>query len=86
METVTYKSFNARRKWREMMDNALIGKQVIVERYDTPVAVLVNYEQWQMFQKSFLAMLQERSNEVAAGNFVPFEEVETDLRARGIIP
>jgi hypothetical protein len=86
METVTYKSFNARRKWREMMDNALIGKQVIVERYDTPVAVLVNYQQWQMFQKSFLAMLQERSNEVAAGNFISFEEVETDLRARGIIP
>jgi hypothetical protein len=86
METVTFKSHEARLKWREMMDAALLGKQVIVERYDTPQAVLVNYGQWQMFQKSFLAMLQEQSREVAAGNFVLFEDVEADLRAQGIIP
>jgi PHD/YefM family antitoxin component YafN of YafNO toxin-antitoxin module len=85
METVTYKSHDARLKWREMMDAALVGKQVVIERYDTPQAVLVNYEHWSMFQQAFLAMLQERSREVTAGKFVPFEEVEADLRAQGII-
>jgi PHD/YefM family antitoxin component YafN of YafNO toxin-antitoxin module len=46
METVTFKSFDARRHWRDMMDAALLGKHVILERYDRPQAVLVNYEQW----------------------------------------
>jgi PHD/YefM family antitoxin component YafN of YafNO toxin-antitoxin module len=85
METVTFNSFEARGRWRDMMDAALTGKQVVIARYDKPQAVLVNYEQWQMFQQAFLAMLQEQSREAAEGNYVLFEDVMSDLKAQGIL-
>ena len=47
MQIVTFKSDEARKRWRDMMDAALVGKDVVIERYDKPQAVLVNYEQWQ---------------------------------------
>jgi PHD/YefM family antitoxin component YafN of YafNO toxin-antitoxin module len=63
METVTFKSYDAHRRWRDMMDAALTGKQVVIERYDKPQAVLVNYEQWQRDQaklKEFEALAEVR--------------------------
>jgi hypothetical protein len=61
------------------------GGEVVIERYNKPVATLVNYEVWDMMKRSFLAMLQERSRKMDEGDYVPFEEVETELRRRGII-
>jgi PHD/YefM family antitoxin component YafN of YafNO toxin-antitoxin module len=85
METVTFSSFEARGRWRDMMDAALTGKQVVIARYDKPQAVLVNYQQWQMFQQAFLAMLQEQSREAKAGNFVLFDDVVADMKAQGLL-
>lgn len=45
MTVTTFKSDEARNRWRDMMDIALTGGQVIVERYNKPQAILIGYEQ-----------------------------------------
>ena len=51
MTIVTMKSEEARNSWRDMLDIALKGGRVIIERYSKPQAVLVGYEQWQKTQQ-----------------------------------
>lgn len=48
MEIITVTSEDARLHWRETIDAAYADKQsVVIERYNKPVAVLLNYEAWQ---------------------------------------
>lgn len=48
MSVITVTSEDARLHWRETIDAAYADKQsVVIERYNKPVAVLVNYEAWQ---------------------------------------
>lgn len=37
----------ARTNWRDMLDTALRGGEMVIERYNKPIAVVVNYEEWQ---------------------------------------
>ncbi len=49
MSVVTVTSEEARLRWRETIDAAYADKKsVVIERYSKPVAVLLNYEQWQV--------------------------------------
>ena len=51
MNKITMTSDQARREWREMIDQAYMGNQeVVIERYSKPVAVVLNYGQWQKSQ------------------------------------
>jgi hypothetical protein len=75
----------ARNRWRDMMDHAFKGGEVIVKRYDKPQAVLVSYEQWQMLKRHYLAYLDKLSAEADAGNYFTMEQVEQGLRERGLI-
>lgn len=48
MPVVTITSEEARLHWRETIDAAYADKKnVVIERYNKPVAVLLSYEQWQ---------------------------------------
>src|SRR5688572_18889170 len=47
MTITTVKSEEARLNWRDTLDTAHTGGAVVIERYSKPVAVVVNYEQWQ---------------------------------------
>jgi PHD/YefM family antitoxin component YafN of YafNO toxin-antitoxin module len=48
MSIVTITSEDARLHWRETIDAAYADKRsVVIERYNKPVAVLLNYEEWQ---------------------------------------
>lgn len=46
MKTKTISSDQARAKWREMLDTAVTGDHVIIERYGKPVAVLLPYQDY----------------------------------------
>lgn len=46
MKTKTISSDQARAKWRELLDTAVTGNHVIIERYGKPVAVLVPYQDY----------------------------------------
>jgi prevent-host-death family protein len=83
--TLTMKSEEARVRMRDILDEVLSGKEVVIERYAKPTAVVVGYKQWQAWKKRWLAMLDEASQEVKAGNYLTQEQVEAGLRERGLI-
>ena len=39
-------SDQARAKWREVLDTAVAGENVIIERYGKPVAVIIPYQDY----------------------------------------
>ena len=46
MTIETFKSEEARSRWRDVLDIALTGGRVIVERYAKPQAVILGYKQF----------------------------------------
>jgi prevent-host-death family protein len=81
MAVMTVKSEEARNRFRDMLDTAVAGGETVIERHGKPTAVIVNYEQWQRWRQLWLAMIDQRIAEMDAGNYVPFEQVEAELRA-----
>ena len=81
MATTTVKSEEARLKWRDTVDRAYLGGEIIVERHGKPVVAIINFARWQQMRQLWLDMLAQRSAEVKAGNYVTFEEVEKALQA-----
>jgi antitoxin (DNA-binding transcriptional repressor) of toxin-antitoxin stability system len=43
----TMSADQARINWRDTVDLAFRGGEVVIERYNKPVAVVVNYDEWQ---------------------------------------
>jgi hypothetical protein len=85
MNVVTMKGEEARNSWRDIIDTAFKGGEVVIQRYDKPVAVLVNYKAWQAWKKQRRAYLDKLGAEVEAGNYFTQEQVEQGLRERGLI-
>jgi prevent-host-death family protein len=75
----------ARNRWSEMVDTALAGGEVIVNRHRRPVAVLVNYAAWQAWKKHRRAFLDAQSAEIDAGNYLTHEQVLAEMRESGQI-
>ncbi len=46
MSTIKMSSDAARSKWREILDTAVAGNRVVIERYGKPVAVIVPYAEY----------------------------------------
>ncbi len=46
MSVLILKSDEARQQWRTVLDKAMMGDQVVVERYARPEAVIVGYSQY----------------------------------------
>jgi len=46
MQTKTMKSEEARLAWRNILDSAAGGDDVVIERYRKPTAVLIGYEDY----------------------------------------
>lgn len=46
MATTVISSDQARARWREVLDTAVAGNNVVIERYSKPVAVLIPYEDY----------------------------------------
>ena len=85
MNVITMKGEEARNSWRDMIDTAFKGGEVVIQRYDKPVAVLVNYEAWQAWKKQRRAFLDAQSAEIDAGNYFTHEQVLAGMRERGLI-
>jgi antitoxin (DNA-binding transcriptional repressor) of toxin-antitoxin stability system len=85
MSTITVTSDQARINWRDMIDTAFAGSDVVIERYGKPMVAVVNYDQWQRMRRQFLAMLDQRSQEMRDGNYITQEQLDAELRSKGII-
>ncbi|MCX6050242.1 MAG: type II toxin-antitoxin system prevent-host-death family antitoxin [Chloroflexi bacterium] len=46
MTIMTVKSDEARIRMRDILDETVAGREVVIQRYDKPVAVVVPYELW----------------------------------------
>ena len=46
MTTIKMSSDEARTKWREVLDTAVAGNQIVIERYGKPVAVIMPHSEY----------------------------------------
>ncbi len=72
MTIKTFNSGDARLKLRDILDDVIGGDtEVVIERYNKPSAVIVNYEQWQELkrqqQNALLSQAKQISADIASG-------------------
>jgi prevent-host-death family protein len=88
MTIMTVTSENARLKWRETIDAAYADKKsIVIERYNKPVAVLMNYEHWQRLRALEIAQLTRQRYEEMKHNpslVVTEEQYQQALQAEGL--
>ncbi len=89
MDPVTYDSNQARQNWRDVMDAAAAGKDVVVTRYGRPVATLVPYADYIALQEELedLRLAREAAAVYQAYregrlDTRPWEEVKAELESR----
>lgn len=66
MKSVTYNSEQARLHWRDLLDAALSGARVIIERYGKPTVVMLSYEEYCALEKR--AALSDSPDAIEARN------------------
>ncbi len=67
MTTKTFKSDEARLKLRDILDDVWRGDtEVIIERYNKPTAVVVNYAQWQALKRQQQSDLLAKAKQISA--------------------
>jgi prevent-host-death family protein len=79
------RSEDARNNWREMIDTAYRGGEVVVERHGKAVAVLIGHDEWRILRNQRIALLKQLSADAAGGRYHTLEEAEQGLRERGLI-
>ena len=47
MAVKTFRSEEARNRFRDVMESVIAGDEVVVERYNRPAAVVIGYDRWQ---------------------------------------
>lgn len=83
MTVATMATDDARKNFRDLLDNAARGVETVIERYHKPTAVVVNYAEWQALKSEHTELLHRILDD--KDNFVPWEDVKTQLIADGII-
>ena len=92
MEIATMDSNSARAKWRDMLDSASAGEDVVITRYGKPITAMISYE-------DYVALVDELDDlrsakraksiiaDLEAGRTTSrsLDEVEADLRAEGLL-
>jgi prevent-host-death family protein len=58
MTAKTLKSEAARQQWGEILDMARAGQEVVIERYNKPVAILIGYQEHERIKQAFALMLK----------------------------
>ena len=86
----TFKSEDARNRWRDMMDIAIMGGRVIVERYAKPQAVLVGYTQYKEMAERLdeleawaAAMESKRAIDSGEARTVTLDQHKARMRTKG---
>ncbi len=57
MAVKTLKSEAARQQWGEILDTARTGQEIVIERYNKPVAVLLGFQEYEKLMQVFPLML-----------------------------
>jgi prevent-host-death family protein len=64
--TVTLKSSDAQQNFGSLLDRAFGGDDVVIERYGTPRAALINYARYQRLLEAERELLRRRLQEASA--------------------
>ncbi|MAT96816.1 MAG: hypothetical protein CL608_06705 [Anaerolineaceae bacterium] len=83
MTTVKMSSDEARSKWREILDAAVAGNQIVIERYGKPVAVIVPHSQY-VQSSGQVETVREETTVYQTGNWEAIKaelinEIKTEL-------
>jgi prevent-host-death family protein len=70
----TVSADQARVNWRDMLDSAFKGDEIVIERYGKPLAVVVNYDEWAKARLATESRHIAAAND-AAGSWVPGSQV-----------
>lgn len=89
MTIKTVSSAHAHQNWGDLMMYAVKGVRTIIERYNRPAAVLISHEDYKHFLSLQPTLLAESRRTAEKndreGTWVSGEEVERNLRQRGIL-
>jgi prevent-host-death family protein len=90
--TITIKSEEARNRWRDMMDAVMGGESVVIERYNTPRAALISYEDFVALHEAIEELQADRRaaeiyERLRTGETTtrPWEDVQSDLIEEGLL-
>lgn len=85
-------SRQARKRWRDMMDAAVMGDAVVIQRYRTPQAVLINYDDYLALRDELddlrdgrMAMIAYEEWKRDPSTAIPWEEAKAQLIKDGVI-
>lgn len=72
MTIKTFTSVDARANFRDILDDVISGdNEVVIERYNKPSAVVINYDRWQELKRqqkeTLLAQAKQISADIASG-------------------
>lgn len=90
MTTRIYSSDEARSRWRDVLDAALAGDDVVIERYGKPAAAVIPYQDYAELAEMLEDLRDAREAQKALeewerdpSSFTPWEEVKARLIAEG---
>ena len=78
----TYKSDEARDKLRDILDAVTAGREVVIERYNKPVGVVVPHAAWLAYRRQRRERIERAVQRMAAGDYLTLEQVEARLNER----
>jgi prevent-host-death family protein len=92
MTVSTLKSDVARNSWRDVLDQVAAGDDVVIERYNKPIAALIRYEDYVALQEELDELRAAQRAQAALERWRrdpstarPWEEVEAELIADGLL-
>ena len=92
MATTVYSSDKARARWRDVIDAAVAGENVIIERYGKPAAAIIPYQDFLELEEMLEDLHDIREAQIALDEWRrdpstarPWEDVKADLIADGLL-
>lgn len=92
MPTTIYSSDKARTQWRHVLDAAVAGENIIIERYGKPAAAIISFQDFLELEEMLEDLRDIREAQSALEEWRrdpstarPWEEVKADLLADGLL-
>lgn len=92
MNVRTLKSDEARQSWRDLLDAVATGDDVVIERYNKPVAALIAFKDYLALQEELDDLRAARRAQAAYEEWKqdpstarPYSEIRDELVAEGLL-
>jgi antitoxin (DNA-binding transcriptional repressor) of toxin-antitoxin stability system len=92
LATKTISSEKARTQWRDIIESAIAGNDIVIERYGKPIVAMISYEDFLELEEILEEMREAREAEIVldewqrdASTARPWDEVKSDLIADGLL-